>query len=48
VGGTVWQQWEAPDRLSLVQIDGGVTTIVSGTGDIAELESLARVLAPAG
>lgn len=47
VDGIVWQEWQAPDRLSLVQIEDGVTTIVSGTGTVAELESMARVLAPA-
>lgn len=46
VDGTVWQEWESPDRLSLVQIDQGVTTIVSGTGALSELESLAASLAP--
>jgi len=47
VAGAVWQEWQADDRSSLVLIDSGVTTIVSGTGDWTEIESLARSLSPA-
>ena len=46
VAGQVWQEWESPDRSSLVLIDGGVTTVVSGTGGWDELESLVRALTP--
>ena len=44
--GSVWQEWQADDRRSLVLIDSGVTTIVSGTGDWTEIESLAGSLVP--
>jgi len=45
VAGVTWQQWEADDRRSLVLIDdAGLTTIVSGTGTWAEIESLASTL----
>lgn len=47
ISGTVWQEWQADDRRSLVLIDDGVTTVVSGTGAWAEIESLAGRLAPA-
>jgi Protein of unknown function (DUF4245) len=46
VDGAVWQRWEADDRRSLVLIDGGVTTIVSGTGEWSEIEGLAATLQP--
>ena len=46
VAGDVWQRWEADDRRSLVLIDGGVTTIVSGTGEWSEIEGLAATLEP--
>ena len=47
VAGSVWQEWQADDRRSLVLIDSGVTTIVSGTGDWSEIEFLAGSLVPA-
>lgn len=47
IGGVVWQEWESDDRRSLVLTDGDVTTLVSGTGDWAEIETLAAALQPA-
>ena len=47
VAGSVWQEWQADDRRSLVLIDSGVTTIVSGTGEWSEIEYLASSLVPA-
>lgn len=44
VAGQVWQTWEADDRRSLVLTDGEVTTVVSGTGDWSELDTLANSL----
>ena len=46
VAGAVWQRWEADDRRSLVLIEDGVTTIVSGTGEWSEIEGLAATLQP--
>lgn len=46
VAGAVWQEWQADDRRSLVLIESGVTTIVSGTGDWTEIEFLAESLSP--
>lgn len=46
VAGRTWQVWEASDRRSLVLVDGEVATIVSGTGEWAEIEALALSLAP--
>ncbi len=48
VAGRTWQEWQAPDRRSLVLIDGDVTWIVSGTGEWPEIESLARSLSAVG
>ena len=39
-----WTVWNAPDRTSLVQQSGGVTTVVSGTVDVAQLQAVARSL----
>jgi hypothetical protein len=47
VGGVDWQEWTSPDRRSLVRVADGVTTIVSGGADWAELVVLAESLRPA-
>lgn len=46
IDGVVWQEWQSEDRRSLVLIDEGVTTIVSGTADWAEIEELQGSLKP--
>ena len=44
LGGATWMRYEAPDRRSLVKMDGGVTTIVSGTLAWPALETYAASL----
>lgn len=44
VRGTPWTVWTAPERMSLVQQAGGVTTVVSGTVDVSQLEAAVRSL----
>jgi len=44
VQGAPWTVWTSPERVSLVQQAGGVTTIVSGTVDVSQLEVVARSL----
>ena len=46
IDGVVWQEWQSEDRRSLVLIDEGVTTIVSGTADWPEIEELQGSLEP--
>lgn len=41
IGGTQWQRYEQSKRRSLVGVDGGVTTVVSGTLDWPALEKAA-------
>lgn len=52
LGGRQWVRMQGdptPDeRRSLVRVDGGVTTVVTGSASWAELESLAASLRPAG
>ncbi|CAB4917129.1 MAG: DUF4245 family protein [Actinobacteria bacterium] len=40
-GGQAWQRYETAKRRSLVSVDGGVTTVVSGTVTWPELEKAA-------
>jgi hypothetical protein len=47
VGGVEWQAWESPERRSLVRIDDGVTTVISGGAAWEELVVLAGSLQPA-
>lgn len=44
IGGTTWQRYEQPKRRSIVGVDGGVTTIVSGTQGWSALEAVAADL----
>jgi len=44
VQGTAWTVWTSPDRMSLVQQADGVTTVVSGTVDVSQLEGAVRSL----
>jgi len=51
VGGVEWERYESVDRdgvddRALVRIVGGVTTVVSGSGDWAEIEQFAASLRP--
>ena len=46
VDGFAWDRWEGDRRRSLVRIEGGVVTIVTGTADWPVLESLAGSLTP--
>jgi hypothetical protein len=46
IDGQQWQQFETDDRRSLVQRDGQVTTIVSGTQSWDELATSAAILVP--
>ena len=41
IGGVQWQRYEQEKRRSLISIDGGVTTVVSGTLAWPELEKAA-------
>lgn len=51
VGGVTWERYESTDRdgvdrRALVRIVGGVTTVVSGSADWAELEQFTASLRP--
>ena len=45
IAGARWQRYEQEKRRSLVKVDGGVTTTVSGTADWATLAGVAASLA---
>lgn len=44
IAGITWQRWEYGDRRSLLRLEPGVTTIVSGTASWDELTALATSL----
>lgn len=44
ISGATWMRYQTPERRSVVRMDGGVTTIVSGTADWSTLEAVATGL----
>ena len=47
VAGRTWKVWQSPSRTSLVSTAGGITTVVSGTMDVARLSVIAGALTDA-
>jgi hypothetical protein len=47
VSGQQWDQWEGDKRRSLVRVQNGIVTVVSGTAGWDELSALAASLVPA-
>lgn len=46
IDGAEWQVYTAPERVSVVRIEGGVTTIVSGTDPLPQVMTAAGSLRP--
>jgi len=44
IAGGQWQVFTAPERTSVVRVDDGVTTIVSGTGPLDQVMTIAATL----
>ncbi|MFF1510658.1 DUF4245 domain-containing protein [Streptomyces sp. NPDC058326] len=44
VAGQVWQRWEGPKYDALVRVDGGATTVVTGTASFERLAEMAGSL----
>ncbi|MEU4075726.1 DUF4245 domain-containing protein [Streptomyces venezuelae] len=44
VAGQVWQRWEGPKYDALVRVDGGATTVVTGTASFERLAEMAASL----